>query len=294
MGVATSGAAKGLVGSVAQKVVIEESLIKVSDIDPSFWAYWLSTCGYTGQAGFKKLAEAAMAKVPSMEPEQICNLVVGMQTAGYYDKDLFTAIGSNISANFTKFETEQLLKIVDAYAANSHYSEALFDDIADSITYANHYLAPIKVPTSEVAAAMAAFAKFKHERADLFVTLARGISEVGLSKLEKDARKTAVISALRALEAFNFYPEQVDALLYYANAEASEYSADEVKDIQRIQFAVESQVGGKLDTYVPNHAEDAVHWYGHHQAAPARYDLYVFRDSLVPTSYSPATMRSQK
>jgi hypothetical protein len=34
----------------------------------------------------------------------------------------------------------------------------------------------------QVAKALAAYAKFDHERADLFVTLARGISELGLSK----------------------------------------------------------------------------------------------------------------
>jgi hypothetical protein len=31
--------------------------------------------------------------------------------------------------------------------------------------------------------------------------------------------------------------------------------------------------------------------FGHHQPAPHHYELYVFRDSLVPKSYSPAAMR---
>ncbi len=62
---------------------------------------------------------------------------------------------------------------MSAFADNGHYSAELFDDIADSITYANHYLAPVKVATTEVSAALAAYAKFKHERADLFLTLAR-------------------------------------------------------------------------------------------------------------------------
>ena len=51
MAVATSGAAKSVVGTVADKVVVEEALVKAADLDPSYWAYWLSTCGYTGQAG---------------------------------------------------------------------------------------------------------------------------------------------------------------------------------------------------------------------------------------------------
>ncbi len=35
------------------------------------------------------------------------------------------------------------------------------------------------------------------------------------------------------------------------------------------------------------------HRYGHHQHAPHHYELYVFRDALVPDSYSPAAMRAK-
>jgi hypothetical protein len=54
VGAATSGAAKSLVGTIATKVVMEESLVKIGDLDPSYWAYWLSTAGYNGQAGERK------------------------------------------------------------------------------------------------------------------------------------------------------------------------------------------------------------------------------------------------
>ena len=54
-----------------------------------------------------------------------------------------------------------------------HFSAELFDDIADSITYCNHYMAPIKCSPRDIAACMAAFAKFNHERADLFMSLSK-------------------------------------------------------------------------------------------------------------------------
>lgn len=37
------------------------------------------------------------------------------------------------------------MQIVKSFSENSHFSVQLFDDIADSITYCNHYLAPVKV-----------------------------------------------------------------------------------------------------------------------------------------------------
>ncbi len=113
-------------------------------------------------------------------------------------------MAANVSANFTKYETEQLLKLVHVFLDFGHYEQvqphctqarapvvwghscarlddpvprgalqALFDDIADSITYCNHYLAPIKAPPAQLAAAFSAYAKNEHERGDLFMTLAR-------------------------------------------------------------------------------------------------------------------------
>lgn len=293
VGAATSGPIKSLVTSFADKVVIEEALVKIEDLDPSYWAYWLSATGYTSQAGFKKLADAAKAKASAFSPEQVTNLITGLTSVRYYDKDLYEGLASNISANFTKFDTFQLLTILKSYASAGHYSAQLFDDIADSITYCNHYLAPVKASTEDVIAAIAAYAKFSHERADLLVTLARGISEVGLSKLSPEARHDAVVSGVRSLSALDFYPEQIDALLYYATTNPEAYSADELKDVEKVKATVEAQAGGSLQTYVQNDNEDAVHWYGHHQTPPSQYELYVFRESLVPATYSPLEMRKK-
>lgn len=87
----------------------------------------------------------------------------------------------------------------------------------------------------------------------------RGISEVGLSNLDAKARKEAVITGLRALAKFNFWPDQAEALLYYTKAEADLFSADELKEADGYQAAIEAQTGGKLEVYQPG-PEDAAHW----------------------------------
>ncbi len=76
--------------------------------------------------------------------------------------------------------------------------------------------------------------------------------------------------------------------------QASAFSAEELKEADKVVAAIEAQTGGSLQTYVPSHDEDADHWYGHHGHAPSNYQLYVFRDALVPNSYSPASLRTKK
>ncbi len=60
-----------------------------------------------------------------------------------------------------------------------------------------------------------------------FTTL-RGISEVGLSKLDAKTRRDTVAAGLKALSALEFYPEQADALLYYAKTEVSVRSSNKI------------------------------------------------------------------
>jgi len=298
VGAAQSGAVKSAVTSFAEEVLMKEQFVKLAELDVAYWTYWLSTSGYASQGGYKRLAQAATAKLGAMEPQQVSDLVVGFHKAGYYDRALFDAVAANVSANFTKYETEQLLPLLGALADFGHYTTALFDDIGDSLSYCNHYLAPMKAPTCQVAKALAAYAKFSHERADVFVTLARGISEVGLGELSAESRRTAVVTALRAFKKFNFYPEQVDALLYYTESEAGAYSADELADAAAIKAAIEAQSGGKLAVYKENAEEDAAHWYAHQSHGTAgghsQAELYVLREALVPKAYSPAAFRGQK
>ncbi|KXZ54799.1 hypothetical protein GPECTOR_4g870 [Gonium pectorale] len=293
-GAATSGTVKDLVSSFADKVIVSENIAKLEEVDVPFWAYWLSVGGYSSPAGFKKFAEAAKAKVAGLEPQQVTDLVVAFHKVNYYDKDLFAGIAANISANFTKYETEQLLKVLGACLDFGHYEQAAFDDIADSITYCNHYLAPVKSSPLELANAFAAYAKYEHERGDLFTALARGFSEASLLKLSGQERKAAVLKTLRAFHAFQFWPEATEALLYAARSDSAAYSADELKEVDKYQALLEDAVGGELRVFKEGDDVDAVHWYGHHTPAPPSYQLYVFRDALVPKQYSPAGMRPLK
>ncbi|GLI67322.1 hypothetical protein VaNZ11_011509 [Volvox africanus] len=293
-GAATSNYVKDLVSSFADKAILSESLAKVDEVDVPFWAYWLSVGGYSSPAGYKKFADAAKAKVLGLEPQQVTDLAVAFHKVNYYDKDLFTGIAANISSNFTKYETEQLLKVLGAFLEFGHYDLAAFDDIADSITYCNHYLAPIKASPVELANAFAAYQKFEHERGDLFIALARGFNEASLSKLDADIRKAVVLKALRAFHAFQFWPEATEALLYAAKSSLASYSADELKEVEKFQAMLEDAHGGELRVFKEGDDVDSVHWYGHHTPAPSSYQLYVFRDALVPKQYSPAGMRPLK
>lgn len=294
IGAATSGYAKGLVTSFAEKAIVDEAIVKVEDVDVPFWAYWLSASGYTSHAGFKKFAEAAKLKVAALAPQQVVDLTVAFQRASYYDKDLFAGIAANVSANFTKYDTEGLLKVLSAFLEFGFYEQAAFDDIADSITYCNHYLAPLRAPVAELSAAFAAYAKAGHERGDLFAALARGISESALSALPAAERKAVVMQTLRAFHAFQFWPESADALFHAAKSGADAFSADELKEVEKYQTIVEDAVGGELKVFKEGDDVDAVHWYGHMTPAPSSYNLYVFRDSLVPKAYSPASIRPLK
>jgi len=47
------------------------------------------------------------------------------------------------------------------YASHDHFDMALWDDVADSITYCNHYLAASNAALTDIAATFAAFAKYE-------------------------------------------------------------------------------------------------------------------------------------
>ncbi|KAG2490803.1 hypothetical protein HYH03_010725 [Edaphochlamys debaryana] len=291
-GAATSGYVKDLVTSFAEKAIVSEDYMKVEETDVVFWAKWLSIGGYSNLAGYKKFADAAKAKLPTLSPAQVTDLIVAFHKVGYYDKDLYAGIAANISANFTKYETEQLLPILSAFLEYGFYNQVAFDDIADSITYCNHYLAPIKSCPKQLASAFAVYAKYDHERGDFFTALARGFNEAALDALSEEDRKAVALKALRAFHAFQFWPEQADALLYAAKK--SSLSGDEAAEVAKYQALVEDAAGGELRVFKEGDDVDSVHWYGHHTHGPSSYQMYVFRDALVPKQYSPAGMRPMK
>jgi protein phosphatase 1 regulatory subunit 42 len=66
-----------------------------------------------------------------------------------------------VQARFTEFETAGLAKLLPAFAAHDYFDQALWDDVADSITYCNHYMAPSRIPLPDVAALFSAYAKYE-------------------------------------------------------------------------------------------------------------------------------------
>ncbi|KAJ9511511.1 hypothetical protein QJQ45_029828 [Haematococcus lacustris] len=112
---ASSGAAKSVVTSFAEEVLLKEQFVKLSELDVTYWTYWLASTGYTSQVarraaqldhrhhqqqhhqqqqqqqkymafacqrchngGYKKLAEAAKVALPGLEAQQVTSLVEGM------------------------------------------------------------------------------------------------------------------------------------------------------------------------------------------------------------------------
>jgi hypothetical protein len=47
------------------------------------------------------------------------------------------------------------------YASHDHFDMALWDDVADAITYCNHYLAASNADLADIAATFAAYAKYE-------------------------------------------------------------------------------------------------------------------------------------
>lgn len=294
-GLAKSGMVKSAVTRFADSLVIDESLVKVEDLDVPFWSALLATGGYNNPAGFKKFAAAVLPKVAGLDASNLAKLATTFKLVGFYDKELFNALATAVSANFTTLETDEALEILSAFTTFDHYSQELFDDLADSITYTNHYLAPLKISADKVAAGLAAFAKYKHERADLMTTLSRGLSEMALDKLSSAARAEAVGDALRAFNTFKFYPEAVEAVLYVARVHPEDFSPAQLAEAKTAQSGAEEAHGGHLHVYdAATEEHDASHWYTHHTAVKHEYNLYVFRDSLVQPTYVPSSIGGAK
>lgn len=47
------------------------------------------------------------------------------------------------------------------YASHDHFDMALWDDVADCITYCNHYMAANNADLADIAATFAAYAKYE-------------------------------------------------------------------------------------------------------------------------------------
>lgn len=169
-------------------------------------------------------------------------LIPALNKVGRYDRELFATFADIIKARFTEFETPGLAASLPVYAAHDYFDAALWDDVADAITYANHYLAPSRTPLTDLAALYSAYAKYEVDRGDLFVCLARGIHEDRLKGLPAEELRAVVGGFLGAWKALNFYPDATEALLVAARLDPGAMGPAENALISDVEAAVSGVV----------------------------------------------------
>jgi len=272
-------------------VIVGEAVLDLKDVDLGKWSAWLSAAGYADPAGWRKIAAAVHAKLPDMSAPQIASCVGALYDVGLYDRALFTDVAKVVKARFTEFETEGLAKLIAAFAENEHYDADLFDDVADSIAYCNHFFAPMELSQGELAGVFAAYAKFKHDRADMFVPLARAVNDDKLAALPDAQLGPTVMKLLRAFDAFGFFPEATEGLFVLATVKrAAAFSPADKADVEAMVKKVEGFVGAPLAWYRGGYADPA-----HFHGAPfTNYNLWALRDELTAETYKPSDFRAWK
>lgn len=138
----------------------------------------------------------------------------------------------------------------------------------------------------------AAYAKYHHDRADLFVMLSRAVTEDRVLALESDAQVAAVTSKLlKAFDTFGFYPDATEGLFVVADVRRPDaFSPAEKAEIAGYVAKVEALAGGTLSWYRGGYA-DPEHFHG---AAFSNYNLWVARDELYGQTYKPSDVKAWK
>lgn len=271
--IANSGATRGAIAYFADNVLLSGLVGKPSELELSKWAAWLADNGYANKEGWAKIVEGAREQLPSLTPADVSALVPALHSRGLYDRELFEGFAKIIRARYTEFETPALCAIVAAFAENDYFEVGLYDDIADSIAYCNHYLAPTATPLPHIAAAFAAYAKYGHDRADLFIALARAIHEDSLRALDGAALKATVTPLLSAFIKMHFWPDCTEPLILIAEARTGSADASVVADATARLRAVS---GGSLP-WLDGGYKDWEHFHGKPFGS---YNLWVARDEL--------------
>jgi len=289
-GVAGSSQVKQLVTNFGDNVIVGEMFLGLKDVDVAKWSSWLAGAGYRNQAGWAKIVDALKPKAASLTPAEVATVLEALETAGVYDKELYTSLAGVVKERFTEFETEAAAQAVSAFATFDHYDNDLFDDIADTITYANHYLAPVYLPVTVVSKVLGAYAKFAHDRTDLFVLLARAVTEDKLLALDSDVRRDTVLTLLKAFEKFEFWPDVTEGLFLVVDNSPAVFSETDTAYVKGLVSKVEALAGGALPYYKEGF-KDPAHYHG---PAFGDYNLWVFRNSLLPSYYSPTAVKAWK
>lgn len=273
----------------ADNMLLSGSFLDMKDIDVAKWAHWLAGSGYTTRSGWDQIVAWGRDNAASLSAAQASALIDALYTVDRYDKELFTALAGVIQDKYMDFETEAMCRIAAAYAENDHFEVSLFDDIADSIAYCNHYFAPDMISLKDITACLAAYAKYGHDRADLFTTLARTVHEDRLKKLSDEELRATVMGLLRAFNKLEFWPDCTEALLVAAQLKPGAFGAD-AAEIASITTKLEGYAGGKLPWLDGGYLD----WEHFHGKPFGDYNLYVLRGELDAQYYKPSDYKVWK
>lgn len=284
----TSGpATRSAIAAVADHVLLNGTVLSADQIDLPKWAAWLAANGYANKAGWDKILAALKASASSLQPADIEALGPALHSVGRYDRELFEAFAGVVKARFVEFGTPGLAALLPVYAAHDYFDAALWDDVADAITYANHYLAPGTVPLPDIAALLAAYAKYEVNRGDLFVALSRCIHEDRVSALDDAGLKQVVGSLLTSFKALAFFPDCTEALLVAARLRPGALGPAENAIVAEVEAELRAQVPGGQLPWLDGGFKDPEHFHG---GAFGSYNLWVCRDELAPTHYRPSDL----
>lgn len=282
--IAGSGAARGAAAYFADHVLLSGLVAEPRDLDLAKWASWLAANGYENREGWAKVVAAVEERLPTLTPADVSALAPALHSQGLYSKEVFSGFAAVLRAKFTEFETPALCEIAAAFAENDHFEVDLFDDIADSIAYCNHYLAATATPLPVIARTFAAYAKFGHDRADLFIPLARAVHEDALRSLEDGELRATVVGLLAAFSKLHFWPDCTEALFVIAEQRPSAFQGADNAVIQEAIARMRATTGGSLPWYDGGFKD----WEHFHGRPFGDYNLWVVRDELYGQTYRPS------
>jgi len=277
----------------ADKVLLSGTFVDPSDLDIAKWAGWLADNGYTNGQGWAAISKAVAGRLAAgtLSAAEVEVLVHALQSTGNYDRDLFQGFANIVKARFTEFETPGLCRLVAAFAENDHFDQDLWDDVADSIAYCNHYFAPLTVSLAEIAGVFAAYAKYRCDRGDLFIPLARAIFEDRLKALEDKEFAKVVGSLLSSFKSLEFWPDCTEAILVEAKLRpAGTLSPSDQSLTAEVEAKLRSYTGGPLPWFDGGY-KDEEHFHGN---PFGQYNLWVARDDLFPQYYKPSDIKVLK
>lgn len=281
---------------VAETFVVSERFLPLKDIDVAKWSYFFAYFGYTDPAAFKKYAAALKPNFASLEPVQVASVAQAFHVAKYADEEITELIVAHIKENFVKWETEYIVPTAAVLIKLGVKDRDLYDAIADSIVYCNsQYSTGYFIDYTDLAVLLKGYADFEYERADLYIAVAATLNEYNMLQLSNEDMRFTVMTMLEAFEKWQFWPKNIVDLLVLQKLRPEAFGPEDTKEVERIASVASRYV----DTWLFDEGyNDIDHRLDHEEAVakkhPEPWNLYVFRDSLVPKTYTPSSIRPLK